>query len=47
MATRAGRFARESSNDLDLSLVVERWPTLPEPIKAAVRAPVGSVAGSS
>jgi hypothetical protein len=30
--------------DPDLALILERWPTLPEPIKAAVRAIVGSVA---
>lgn len=51
MTTPAGHFtqtfARESATDPDLTLVLERWPTLPEPIKAAIRALVGSVVGSS
>lgn len=33
--------------DHDLELILERWLTLPEPIKAAIRAPVGSVARHS
>jgi hypothetical protein len=43
----AQTFARETQSDPDLALIRERWPTLPEPIKAAIRALVGSVAGPS
>ena len=43
----AQTFARELQSDPDLALILERWPTLPEPIKAAIRALVGSVAGPS
>ena len=32
--------------DTDLARLVEAWPTLPEPLKAAIRAIVGTVAGS-
>jgi hypothetical protein len=43
----AQTFARESPDDPDLALILERWPALPEPIKAAIRALVGTVAGPS
>jgi hypothetical protein len=43
----AERVARESPNDPDLTRILQRWPTLPEPIMAAVRAMVVSVAGPS
>jgi hypothetical protein len=43
----AQTFARESQSDPDLALIFDRWPTLPEPIKAAIRALVGTVAGPS
>jgi hypothetical protein len=43
----AQTFARESQSDSDLALILERWPTLPEPIKAAIRALIGSVVGLS
>jgi len=50
-ATPAGHFAqtfpRESPTDPDLKLILERRPTLPEPIKAAIRTLVASVAGPS
>jgi hypothetical protein len=50
-ATPAGDFAQtfayESPTDPDLALILDRWPTLPEPIKAAIRALVGSVRGPS
>jgi hypothetical protein len=45
--TLAQTLARESQSDPDLALILERWPTLPEPIKAAIRAIVGSVTGPS
>jgi hypothetical protein len=43
----AQTFARESQSDPDLALILDRWPTLPEPIKAAIRALVVSLAGPS
>jgi len=43
----AQTFAREPPTDPDLTLLLQRWPTLPEPIKAAIRALVGTVAGPS
>ena len=33
--------------DADLDTLVAEWPTLPDPIRAAIRALVGTVAGSS
>jgi hypothetical protein len=43
----ARTLSRESQSDPDLALILDRWPTLPEPIMAAIRALVGSVAGPS
>lgn len=33
--------------DADLATLVAAWPTLPDPIRAAIRALVGTVVGSS
>ena len=35
----------EGTPDAELFAIVDAWPTLPEPIKAAIRALLGSVAG--
>jgi hypothetical protein len=37
----------EPAPDPELESVIDAWPTLPEPIKAAVKALVWSVAGRS
>ena len=49
----AGRSAGRSDEqgeggitDADLTALVAAWPTLPEPIKAAIRALIGTVAGA-
>ena len=34
--------AVESKNDPDLQLIIDHWPTLPEHIKAAIKALVGT-----
>jgi hypothetical protein len=39
--------SEESIADGDLAALVAAWPTLPEPIKAAIRALLGTVAGPS
>ncbi len=36
--------AQEALNDSDLAVVVEAWPTLPEPIKAGILAMIGKAA---
>jgi len=35
------------NRDSDLAALVDAWPTLPEPIKAAIRALIGTAAESS
>jgi hypothetical protein len=41
----AQSLARETEIDPDLALVVERWDALPEPIRRAVLALIGSASG--
>jgi hypothetical protein len=38
--------AEGGTPDVDLAALVAAWPTLPEPIRVAIRVVVGSVAGS-
>jgi hypothetical protein len=45
---KSGALAVEKPTiDPALAAILDAWPTLPEPIKAAIRALVGSVAGPS
>jgi hypothetical protein len=46
-ATPPGDFAQTFAHELqshpDLAMIVEHWPVLPEPIKAAIRVLMGTV----
>ncbi len=42
-----GRTREGGIADADLAALVTAWPALPEPIKAAIRALLGTVAGPS